>query len=107
MSTVSTHVLDTSRGRPAQGVKVTLERASEIIATGVTNADGRVPDFPDGGTLGAGEYRLRFLMAEYFALDGRETFYTEITVNFRVAGNEHYHVPLLLSPFGYTTYRGS
>lgn len=107
MSTVSTHVLDTSRGRPAAGVQVTLEHDSDILATGVTNADGRVPDFGDGATIDAGVYRLRFLVTEYFALDQRETFYSEITVNFRVGENEHYHVPLLLSPFGYTTYRGS
>jgi 5-hydroxyisourate hydrolase len=107
VSTVSTHVLDTSLGKPAEGVKVTLERGADILATGVTNSDGRVPGFPDGDTLEAGVYRLRFLVAEYFALDRRETFYSEITVNFRVAEKGHYHVPLLLSPFGYTTYRGS
>lgn len=107
MSTISTHVLDTSSGCPAEGIKVTLERGAEILATGLTNADGRVPGFPGVGVLSEGAYRLRFLVAEYFARDRRETFYPEITVNFRVGTEEHYHVPLLLSPFGYSTYRGS
>jgi 5-hydroxyisourate hydrolase len=107
VSTVSTHVLDTSLGKPAEGVKITLERGADILATGITNADGRVPEFRDGHTLTEGVYRLRFLVEEYFAQDGRETFYSEITVNFRIGGNEHYHVPLLLSPYGYSTYRGS
>lgn len=107
MSTISTHVLDTSCGRPAEGIKVTLERGAEILATGVTDADGRVAGFPEVGVLGEGAYRLRFLVVEYFARDRRETFYTEITVNFRVGTDDHYHVPLLLSPFGYSTYRGS
>lgn len=107
MSTVSTHVLDTSLGRPAEGIKVTLERGAEILATGITNADGRVPNFPDGAALREGVYMLRFLIVEYFARDRRATFYSEITINFRIGGNEHYHVPLLLSPFGYSTYRGS
>ena len=107
MSTVSTHVLDTSLGKPAEGVKITLERGADILATGITNADGRVPEFREGHALDEGVYRLRYLIAEYFARSGRETFYSEITVNFAIKGNEHYHVPLLLSPFGYSTYRGS
>ncbi|MCR4341642.1 MAG: hydroxyisourate hydrolase [Gemmatimonadaceae bacterium] len=107
MSTLSTHVLDISLGRPAQGIKVTLEQGADIIRTGVTDADGRVPEIKAGGPMSAGVYRLRFLVAEYFAGSGRETFYTEITVNFRIGEGEHYHVPLLVSPFGYSTYRGS
>lgn len=107
MSTISTHVLDTSLGCPAEGIKVTLERGSDILATGITNADGRVPTFRDGAALEKGTYRLRFLTVEYFARGGRESFYSEITVNFRIGADEHYHVPLLLSPFGYSTYRGS
>lgn len=107
MSTISTHVLDTASGGPAEGIKVTLERGADILATGITNADGRVPDFGDGHALTEGVYRLRFLIDEYFARDGRGTFYSEITVNFRIGTDEHYHVPLLLSPFGYSTYRGS
>lgn len=107
MSTLSTHVLDTGLGRPAEGIRVTLERGSDIIRTGVTDVDGRIPELKTGVALEAGVYRLRFLVAEYFAQHGRESFYSEITVNFRLGSDEHYHVPLLLSPFGYTTYRGS
>lgn len=107
MSTLSTHVLDTSLGRPAQGITVTLEQGSDIIGTGMTDADGRVPEIRTGAALSAGVYRLRFLVAVYFAQDGRDSFYSEITVNFRIAADEHYHVPLLVSPFGYSTYRGS
>lgn len=107
MSTVSTHVLDTSIGRPGQGIKVTLERGSEILATAVTDTDGRVPEFPGGKTLAEGAYRLRYLVEEYFKRDRRETLYSEITINFRIGPDQHYHLPLLLGPFGYTTYRGS
>lgn len=107
MSTLSTHVLDTSLGRPAKGIMVTLEQGTEVIGTGATDADGRVADIRNGPPLAAGVYRLRFLVEEYFAQGGRESFYSEITVNFRIEADEHYHVPLLLSPFGYTTYRGS
>ncbi len=107
MSTISTHVLDTALGRPANGIKVILERGSDVIGSGVTDADGRVPEIRSGTPVEAGVYRLRFLAGEYFEKDRRDSFYTEITVNFHVAADEHYHVPLLLSPFGYSTYRGS
>lgn len=107
MSTVSTHVLDTSIGKPAEGIKVTLERGADILGTAVTNADGRVAEFPGGVTLEEGAYRLRFLIDEYFQRGKRSTFYSEITINFRIGTDEHYHLPLLLGPFGYATYRGS
>ena len=110
MSTLSTHVLDTARGRPAEGIRVTLERASGevVIGSGITNADGRVPELvPPSSTLAAGTYQLRFAVAEYFAATRRETFFPEIIVLFRMDDDGHYHVPLLLSPFGYSTYRGS
>jgi 5-hydroxyisourate hydrolase len=107
VSTLSTHVLDISLGRPAQGIRVTLEQGANILGTAMTDADGRVPDLMDAKPMRAGVYRLRFLVAEYFAETGRESFYTEITVNFRIGEGEHYHVPLLISPFGYSTYRGS
>ena len=114
MSTLSTHVLDTSLGRPAAGVPVTLSRddgtpGGVALGAGVTDADGRLRALVAGeGTLGPGTYRLRFDVGAYFAAGGRETFYPEATVVFRVGGgDEHYHVPLLLSPFGYATYRGS
>lgn len=106
MSTLSTHVLDISLGRPAQGIRVTLEQGADILGTGVTDADGRVPEIKAAAPT-PGVYRLRFLVNEYFTAGGRDSFYTEITVNFRIGENEHYHVPLLISPFGYSTYRGS
>lgn len=107
MSTLSTHVLDISLGRPAQGIRVTLEQGADILGTGVTDADGRVPEIKARAATPPGVYRLRFLIDEYFIAGGRDCFYTEITVNFRIGENEHYHVPLLISPFGYSTYRGS
>jgi 5-hydroxyisourate hydrolase len=115
VSTVSTHVLDTAAGRPAAGVGVTLERldaaglAPVSLGRGVTDADGRLRDLlAAGAPLAAGTYRLRFDVGAYFARAGRDTFYPEVIVCFHVgAREEHYHVPLLLSPFGYSTYRGS
>ena len=110
MSTLSTHVLDTSLGRPAAGVPVSLTRDDGTpLGAGVTDGDGRLRALvAGGGALGPGTYRLRFDVGAYFAAGGRETFYPEATVVFRVGGGDaHYHVPLLLSPFGYATYRGS
>ena len=109
MSSLSTHVLDTALGKPAAGIRVALERSSdgETLGGGVTDADGRFRFSPVRDGLADGEYRLRFAVAEYFAATRRATFYSEILIAFRVAGDEHYHVPLLLSPFGYSTYRGS
>jgi 5-hydroxyisourate hydrolase len=110
MSTISTHVLDTSLGRPAEGIRVTLERVGgEALGAGTTDADGRLRELLAAGAgLGEGTYLLRFAVGAYFALTGRDAFYPEVVVIFRVgAGKEHYHVPLLLSPFGYATYRGS
>jgi 5-hydroxyisourate hydrolase len=110
VSTLSTHVLDTALGKPAAAIRVTLMRPSsdEIVGSGVTDSDGRVRDFPPiHAALEAGEYRLKFAVGEYFAATKRDAFYTEIVIAFRVAGDAHYHVPLLLSPFGYSTYRGS
>lgn len=107
MSAITTHVLDTARGRPAAGVAVTLERAGAPIAHGRTDADGRLRDLlPAEAPLETGVYRLVFDTAGYFA--AQETFYPEVVVTFRVRdAAEHHHVPLLLSPFGYSTYRGS
>lgn len=113
MSTLSTHVLDTQRGRPAEGVPITLEHQSgdawRELARGTTNADGRVRDFlPAGTRLESGIYRMTFHTAEYFRLQAVRGFYPSVTVVFELAApDEHYHVPLLLSPFGYSTYRGS
>ncbi len=109
MSTITTHVLDTSLGRPAAGIRVELEYGGALIGSGVTNADGRVRDLlPEGAALSEGVYRLTFAVGDYFAKASRASFYPEVVVTFRLGGaEEHYHVPLLLSPFGYTTYRGS
>ncbi len=109
MSTISTHVLDTALGKPAPGIRVTLIRGDATVGEGVTDADGRVRDLHAADIdLAEGDYRLTFAVGEYFAAAGREAFYSEIVVDFRVGSdNGHYHVPLLLSPYGYSTYRGS
>lgn len=109
MSTISTHVLDTSRGHPAAGIKITLLRGDEIVGSGVTDNDGRVKDLlADGRRLGIGLHRLVFEVGRYFSSRGGEAFYERITIEFVVSSeSDHYHVPLLLSPFGYSTYRGS
>jgi 5-hydroxyisourate hydrolase len=109
MSAVTTHVLDAALGCPAVGVPVRLERLPDLalIAGAHTDADGRVADLgPD--ELADGVYRLVFGTGEWFAAAGRATFYPEVTVTFSLtAAQPHHHVPLLLSPFAYTTYRGS
>ncbi len=108
MSALSTHVLDTSLGRPAQGVAVRLEGADGVsLGSGTTDADGRVPAIgPE--RLDAGDYRLSFATGSYFAATGTAGFYPEIVIAFTIVDPEqHHHVPLLLSPFGYATYRGS
>lgn len=109
MIIISTHVLDTALGKPAAGIRVTLSRGDAAIGSGTTDADGRVRDLNAAGfTLSEGEYRLAFAVGEYFDATAREAFYSEVVVSFRInAEREHYHVPLLLSPFGYSTYRGS
>jgi 5-hydroxyisourate hydrolase len=111
--TVSTHVLDTSAGHPASAVDVVLQRrdtgAWVELSRDVTNADGRATALmPDGRPLPAGTYRLAFDVGGYFARRGVESFYGTVTIEFivRQAG-AHYHVPLLVSPYGYSTYRGS
>jgi 5-hydroxyisourate hydrolase len=103
MSSLSTHVLDTARGVPAAGIPVELLDASgSRLDDGVTDGDGRIGAF--GGTLAPGAYTVRFEVAAYQP----GGFYPEVSVTFTVAeGESHYHVPLLLSPYGYSTYRGS
>ena len=103
MSTLSTHVLDTAAGTPAAGIAVRLEtRGGELLGEGVTDADGRVSAIgPE--QLERGAYVLRFDTGLYV-----QGFYPEVVVVFTVADpDEHYHVPVLLSPYGYSTYRGS
>jgi 5-hydroxyisourate hydrolase len=113
MSAITTHVLDTSRGRPAKGVPVTLEVEAaggwELVGKGITNADGRIPDLvAEEITLDAGVFRLIFDTATYFAAQATEGFYPSVTIVFKFDDPaQHYHVPLLLNPFGYSTYRGS
>jgi 5-hydroxyisourate hydrolase len=113
MSGITTHVLDTSKGRPAASVGVRLEILLGddwvFIAKGSTDPDGRLRDLlPPDRTFEAGTYRLVFDTAAYFDSNGVAGFHPEVAVAFRVtAPEEHHHVPLLLSPFGYTTYRGS
>jgi 5-hydroxyisourate hydrolase len=109
---LSTHVLDTARGRPAAGLVVTLARRGtdgwEEVATAVTDDDGRVASLVDPGDLHAGTWRLTFATGDYHRALDVEAFHPHVSVAFAVtAPEEHHHVPLLLSPFGYTTYRGS
>lgn len=111
MSTITTHVLDTHVGRPAGGMRIALSRAgeggeAELLATVMTDENGRA-DVLGGSAADAGMYTLRFGTGEHYAARGVETFYPYVEVAFRIEGDEHYHVPLLLSPFGYSTYRGS
>jgi len=110
MSHVTTHVLDATTGAPAVGVGVALHAHGADgpveIARTVTDVDGRVADLgPDA--LEPGTYQVKFDTGGYFSAQERATFYPEVVVTFAIAGPEHYHVPLLLSPFGYSTYRGS
>ena len=113
MTTISTHVLDTARGMPARGIRVTLQRSAgadawDDLAMGSTNADGRIPDFvPKDVTLTEGIYRMRFDVSAYFSEHETKSFYPYIEVVFELGNEGHYHVPLLLSPWGFSTYRGS
>jgi len=108
---ISTHILDTTRGRPASGVSVILEHSGSTgrteLGRGRTDADGRVKallaESPEPGT-----YRITFHVASYFRGQGIEPFYPEVAITFEVRNSgEHFHIPLLLNPFGFTTYRGS
>ncbi len=108
---LSTHVLDAARGRPASGVPVALERRGDAgwlrLAEAATDADGRIRAWP-GAELAAGDHRLVFDTGSWFGAEGLDGFYPEVVVTFTVSvPGEHHHVPLLLSPFAYSTYRGS
>lgn len=112
MSAITTHVLDVSRGRPAPGIPVVLERVkapqATLLARATTDADGRVTTFTPPPSLTPGTYRLTFDVSSYFTAAAVEAFYPRVVVEFNVRdASQHYHVPLLLSPFGYSTYRGS
>ncbi|TWG97792.1 5-hydroxyisourate hydrolase [Nocardioides sp. J9] len=116
-SAITTHVLDTALGRPAAGVPVRLSRLEQadtsqadpqttVLAEATTDDDGRVAELgPD--QVPAGTYQLRFDTAAYAAASGQECFFPEVTITFAVTDQRHHHVPLLLSPFAYSTYRGS
>jgi len=108
MSYISAHVLDAAAGRPAAGVSIRLEAATgELLGAATTDDDGRVGDLgPD--VLDAGTYRVVFGSGDYFAASGTPSFHPEVSVTFRTEAEQgHYHIPLLLSPYAYTTYRGS
>lgn len=114
MSAITTHVLDLARGRPAAGIPVVLERRGsdggwEPVAARRTDADGRVRDFfAEGSVLQSGVHRLTFALEEYFAAAGERAFFPQACLEFDVFdAAQHHHVPLLLSPYGYSTYRGS
>lgn len=106
MTTLSTHVLDIERGTPAAGVAVTLLNANQPIAHELTNADGRIPQL---AALDPGTYRIEFDAAAYFASQSRPApFLKRVSIEFEIQpGAAHYHVPLLLSPYACTSYRGS
>jgi len=113
MSRITSHVLDTSAGRPAAGLTVRLEQPGRgtggpaPLASATTDADGRLRDWLPAG-VPAGRYRLVFETGAWFGAAGRDTLYPEVIIDFEVQdGVPHYHLPLLLSPFGYSTYRGS
>jgi len=114
MEGITTHVLDVSRGRPAAGLHVRLEQRKagdewQLVGSGETNADGRVSNLlPSGTAVLPGQYRLTFETRQYFAASSTASLYPAVSIMIEAAaGQLHYHVPLLLSPFGYTTYRGS
>ena len=111
---ITTHVLDTAKGRPAAGVAVELDRRDQAagwrrVGQGATDGDGRLRTLtPDGEALAAGCYRLTFATGEYFRSQGVASFYPRVSIEFTTSeGESHYHVPLLVSPFGYSTYRGT
>lgn len=110
---LSVHVLDQRNGQPAAGIPVTLEQRAGAgwreLASATTDAQGRVAAlYPAGQALTAGDYRIVFQTGAHYARQGQATFYTRIPVEFTVAApDQHYHIPLLLSPFGYSTYRGN
>ncbi len=112
MSQITTHILDTTQGKPVPDVRVSLYRGANDewteLSWGITNIDGRLPDLvKNGEQLQRGIYKLRFETKDYFDKTQTPTFYPFVEIVFDVTTGEHYHVPLLLNAFGYTTYRGS
>ncbi|HLG41161.1 MAG TPA: hydroxyisourate hydrolase [Chitinophagaceae bacterium] len=112
MSQLTTHVLDTTKGKPAPGIPIVLYHQKKEgwieVTRGVTNNDGRIPDLlKKGVVMELCTYKLRFETQSYFEKQSIQTFYPFVEITFRVTTQEHYHIPLLLNPFGYSTYRGS
>jgi len=122
MSQITSHVLDTSRGKPAAGITISLFESSgsnesnsntqqqwSLLSTGKTNSDGRVPALLEQGRiLPKGTYRVHFAISDYFNTLNEQAFYPYVDIVFTISGDgEHYHIPLLLTAFGYSTYRGS
>ena len=110
MSNITTHILDTSIGKPAEGITIILYRGGndewKEISRGKTNTDGRAPDLQNKN-LEPTIYKLRFETKDYFDNNRISTFYPYVEIIFEITDSEHYHVPLLLNPFGYSTYRGN
>jgi 5-hydroxyisourate hydrolase len=117
MSQITTHILDTTKGRPAEGITIVLYSGQNDewqndewteIGRGITNIDGRIADLlKEGVLLPFGIYKMRFETKDYFDKVPIETFYPYVEIIFDIKVYEHYHIPLLLNPFGYSTYRGS
>jgi 5-hydroxyisourate hydrolase len=112
MSQVTTHILDISKGKPAAGITVVLYQQHiddwKEIVIGTTNVDGRIPHFLDkDAALEPGIYKMKFETQPYFEKQAILTFYPLVEITFHIRNSDHYHIPLLLSPFGYSTYRGS
>jgi len=111
MTRITTHVLDTALGQPAAGLKVRLDRVddgkTEEVTSARTDAEGRVRDWAPQ-LIAAGRYRLVFETGEWFRAAGRESLYPEVVIHVDLSNSEpHYHIPLLLAPYGYSTYRGT
>jgi len=111
-SHITTHVLDTSTGKPGKGMVITLKgqvnKQWQTIALGITNEDGRISNLlAPGKILPPGHYKMEFDSGNYYATQNQTGFYPEIKINFKIMDDNHYHIPLLISPFGYSTYRGS
>ena len=109
---ITTHVLDTSIGKPGAAIAVELERVDgstwTLVGGGITDGDGRLRTLTPEGPVQPGTYRIRFQTGPYFAARGTPVFFPIVEIQFHVAdGAQHYHVPLLLSPFAFSTYRGS
>jgi 5-hydroxyisourate hydrolase len=109
---ITTHVLDTAQGRPGKAIAIELERAEHgvwhLVGGGITDDDGRLRTLTPQGPVQPGTYRIRFQTGLYFEAQGTPGFFPVVEIQFTVAdGAQHYHVPLLLSPYAFSTYRGS